>query len=271
MKISIIIPNFNGEKNLKENLPRVMNVTEHCQYETEVIVVDDASSDDSVATINNLQLTVNRKIKIVRNRTNLGFGRSCNLGVKEAKGDIVVLLNNDVNPKENFLHPLIEHFHDARVFAVGCLEKNVNEKNEVIDEHGAGELFFKNGIFQHRKGDLNSRRTDWVCGGSGAFRRTMFLELGGFDTRFYPFYWEDVDLSYRAKKLGYKLIFEKNAVVYHKHFAGAIAKKYSAAEIEKISFNNQIKFTEKHLSGIKQRFDFYFLLLKHFLRLRKIV
>ncbi len=243
MKISIIIPNFNGATNLKNNLPHVLKAVAMSRYVTEVIVVDDASTDNSLS-----QLKLYLALRVIENKKNQGFAAACNIGVKEATGDVVVLLNSDVYPAENFLDFLIFHFEkDERVFAVGCLEKVLNYNNQIVEERGVGKLYFNNGIFQHRAGDINSGVTDWVCGGSGAFRKRVFLALGGFDLRFAPFYWEDIDLSYRGKLAGYKLLFEKNSVVYHKHTEGSIAKHHGENEIKKISFRNQIKFTEKHL------------------------
>lgn len=245
--LSIIIPNYNGEENLKKNLPKViLAANKFSDLNSEIIVVDDASTDGSQDVV----LNFSNKITLIQNNKNLGFAESCNVGVKKAKGKIIVLLNSDVYPDENFLEFLVPHFQDEKVFAVGCLEKNLDENGKIISEHGVGKLFFKNGIYQHKAGDLNSKETDWVCGGSGAFRKDLFLKLNGFDLRFKPFYWEDIDLSFRAKKMGYKLLFEKNAVVYHQHIRGSITVHFSKEEIEKISFKNQIKFTMKHINSL---------------------
>ncbi len=263
MQVSIVIPNYNGLENLKRNLPKVIEATEGFSEETEIVVVDDASNDKSVDFLQSEQL---KRLTVIPNKKNVGFAEGCNVGVKNAKGEIVVLLNSDVYPEINFLKYLMPHFQDEKVFAVSCLEKTLNEEDEIIGERGAGKIFFKDGLYQHSAGDLNSRETDWVCGGSGAFRRSIFLKLGGFDKNFAPFYWEDVDLSYRAKKAGYKLLFEKRSIVYHKHTEGAIKKKYSKQQIEKISFANQLKFTRKHVNSVSQFADFTIFLLKFYLK-----
>jgi GT2 family glycosyltransferase len=262
MKISIIIPNFNGEENLKNNLPRVIKAAAHGSHETEIIVVDDTSTDKSREILKSFP-----RVITLENEQNQGFAATCNAGVKKSTGEIIILLNSDVYPAEDFINPLVSHFeHDDRVFAVGCLEKVLDINNQVVEERGVGVLFFKGGIFQHRAGDLNSGKTDWVCGGSGAFRKDIFLALHGFSTEYKPFYWEDIDLSFRAKKAGYKLLFERNAVVYHKHVFGSIAQKYTLSEVERISFKNQIKFTKKHASSLRQKISYFFFLAKQFLR-----
>jgi O-antigen biosynthesis protein len=260
--ISIVIPNYNGEDNLKRNLPKIEEAIRNYQGDSEILIVDDASTDESLVFIKLFCQNKNNSSRFILNSKNLGFGETCNVGVKNAQGEIVVLLNSDVYPEKNFLKFLVPHFADDKIFGVGCFEKTMNEKNEVISERGAGKIFFKDGIFQHSAGDLNSNITDWVCGGSGAFRKDLYLKLGGFDKRFYPFYWEDVDLSYCATQEGYKLIFENRSIVFHQHIKGSIATKYSKNEIEKISFSNQIKFTKKHLNSFNRFFSFHFFLIK---------
>jgi GT2 family glycosyltransferase len=264
--ISIIIPNYNGLENLRKNLPKVFEALKNFSEDGELLIVDDASVDSSVEYLKVFCEARNQNCRLIVNEKNLGFGESCNLGVQNAKGEIVVLLNSDVWPEKDFLKYLIPHFDDKQVFAVGCLEKTLDLAGQIADERGAGILYFKNGIYQHMKGDIESEKTDWVCGGSGAFRKELFLKFKGFDKLFYPFYWEDIDLSYRAKKAGYELIFEKKSVVYHQHLVGSIAKEYSEAAIEKISFNNQLKFTRKHIRSIDQIFNFIIFTFKILLK-----
>ena len=95
--VSLIIPNYNGRQLLAENLPQVMAAARGA----EVIVVDDASTDDSVAWLKQRYPLV-RLVSLKQNRR---FARACNAGVKAARGEIVVLLNNDVSPQVDFLTP----------------------------------------------------------------------------------------------------------------------------------------------------------------------
>ena len=118
MKISIIIPNYNGNDLFKKNLPTVLKV----KGMEEIIVVDDGSTDESVNYIKdqirqlaekfksfNSMQGKNAKLKIIENEKNLGFSSAVNRGVKEAKGEIIVLLNTDVSPEPDFLKPLLTH------------------------------------------------------------------------------------------------------------------------------------------------------------------
>mgnify|MGYP001581595392 CR=1 FL=1 len=101
----------------------------------------------------------------------------------------------------------------------------------------------------HRRGEIDKTDTDWGSCGSGAFRKSLWNELNGLDEIYNPFYWEDIDLSYRAKKRGYKIFFEPKSVVIHKHEEGAIKQKYSAEQIETISYRNQFLFAWKNMNS----------------------
>jgi len=106
MRISVLIPNYNGRHLLEKNLPVILKACERWKKgEWEVIIVDDASTDDSVDFLKKNY----PQVKIVRHAKNQRFAAACNSGVRAAKGDIVVLLNNDVAPEVNFLEPLIAY------------------------------------------------------------------------------------------------------------------------------------------------------------------
>ena len=241
MGISIIIPNYNGVQLLKKNLPKVLAA----KGDAEIIVVDDASSDRSIATIQQLN---NSTIKIIKNEKNLGFSSTVNRGVREAKGDIVVLLNTDVAPEKNFLTPLMKHFEDPLVFAVGCMDKSIEGAKTILRGRGVGR--WERGFLMHARGEVDKINTLWVSGGSGAFRKSIWEKLSGFDELYNPFYWEDIDLSYRALKAGYKILFEPKSVVVHEHEEGAIKKTYSKLQIKTIAYRNQFIFVWKNATDL---------------------
>lgn len=233
MKFTIIIPNWNGKKLLEKNLPAVL-----AAKPDEVIIVDDASSDDSVSFLKEKY----PEIKIVQNKKNLGFAKSCNLGVEKAQGDIVVLLNNDVVPESDFLTKTEGDFDDPEVFAVSFNEP----------QWSWAKIYWKNGFFEHESGFKTDKThfSGWASGGSSAFRKSTWNELGGFDDLYAPFYWEDIDLSYRAWKRGYKVLWEPKAVVHHKH-EGTIGKHFNKDYIDFISSRNQLIFVWKNISDNK--------------------
>ena len=246
MTISIIIPNYNGEKLLPKNLPAVFSAAkyyeEKTKNKTEVIIVDDYSEDSSIKVLEKLHFP----IKLIKNKENLGFSSSIHIGTKAAVGSILVLLNSDVAPQEDFLLPLIEHFENEMIFGVGCMDKSIEGEKVILRGRGVGS--WKRGFLAHARGEVDKVNTLWVNGGSGAFRKSIWETLGGFDQIYNPFYWEDIDLSYRAQKAGYSCLFESGSVVIHRHEEGAIVKKYSSWQIKTIAYRNQCIFVWKNIT-----------------------
>lgn len=238
LSVSIVIPNRNGAKLLEKYLPGVIQAAKG----TEIIVVDDGSSDNSVVLLREKF----SEVLIVGKRKHEGFASTANAGAVAAHGDIVVLLNSDVEPEANFLEALVPHFKDGSVFAVGCLEKSHEDGHVVV--RGRGEASWIRGFYIHKRGEVDKATTAWVSGGSAAFRKTTWVRLGGMDTLYNPFYWEDIDLSYRALKAGYRIVFEKRSIVHHYHESGIIKQEYSPQYVKLVAYRNQFIFVWKNLS-----------------------
>lgn len=236
--VSIIIPNWNGADLLKQHLPKVLEASRGA----EVIVVDDTSNDDSVSFVRRHY----PNIVVIEKSKHEGFASTANAGVKRAHGQIVVLLNTDVEPSKNFLSALLPHFQDETIFAVGCLDRSIEGDGVVL--RGRGTAIWMKGLFIHSRGEVNKPDTAWVSLGSGAFRKSIWEKLNGLDPLYNPFYWEDIDISYRARKAGYRLLFEPKSVVAHFHQKGMILKTYSSKKIRTIAYRNQYIFIWKNLS-----------------------
>lgn len=243
MKVSIIIPNYNGGELLKKNLPKVLAFAGNA----EIIVVDDSSLDNSIEILKEFP------VRVIRNEKNLGFALTVNKGVREASGEIVILLNTDVAPEKDFLKPLVVHFNDPEIFAVGCMDKSIEGSKTVLRGRGLGK--WERGFLVHRRGEVDKTNTLWVNGGSGSFRKTIWEKLGGFNELYSPFYWEDIDLSYRALKSGYKILFEPKSIVTHDHEKGAIQTSYSPFQIKIIAYKNQIIFAWINMTDVSLYFQ----------------
>jgi O-antigen biosynthesis protein len=210
----------------------------------EIIVADDMSTDGSV---DYLQKNFPSVI-VVKRHKHEGFAANINAGVACATGDIVILLNTDVEPELDFLAPLLAHFVDPDVFAVGCLEKSAEAGKTIL--RGRGIARWEKGYYIHSRGEVDRISTAWVSGGSGAFRRFMWNRLGGMDTLYNPFYWEDIDLSYRARKAGWKTLFEPKSVVRHDHEEGKIKREFTPADVKRIAYRNQYIFIWKNVTDV---------------------
>jgi len=155
-----------------------------------------------------------------------------NRGVLAAQYNIVFLLNTDVEVKEGCFNFLLPHFKDRSVFAVGA---------NADWTLGIGR--FINGyldISSPKKIKKNTKEAQisfWVSGGHAAFDRRKWIELGGIDALYAPFYFEETDLCYRAWKRGYKILWEPKARVLHKHEESVIRKHFSQKYISFIEIN----------------------------------
>lgn len=254
-KVSIIIPNFNGREILEENLPVVLKNCPDC----EVIVIDDGSTDDSVAFLKTF-----KGIKLVIQNHNQGFCATVNNGVKNAGGDLVLLLNSDVSPRPGFLPPLLKHFkNNPLLFAVGA--QDCSHENNTVIAKGRGGGAVTKGFFLHYALKITPGETLWVSGGSGLYDRKKFQSLGGLDKIYAPFYWEDIDLSYRARKAGYFCLFEPDSKVDHYHDQGAIKQTKKESYIKTISYKNQFLFFWKNISDPLYNIQHLLFLPYHFL------
>lgn len=206
-KVSVIVTNWNGLPLLKKNFLKVIETSPEA---IEIIFTDDASKDDSVAYIKELQKS-HPQIKIIAHKKNQGFGKNSNFAVKSAIGDYVVLLNNDILPHLGYISQALAVFHQKdNVFGVGFAE---------LDHENWAHLMWKEGYIQHQPGlDVTKLHiSGWVSGGSSVINKESFLRLGGFDEAYAPFYSEDLDLGFRAWKSGYNLYWQPTSVVEHKH------------------------------------------------------
>ena len=237
--ISIVILNWNGLDFLKTCFPSVVKAVDFHGNGCEIIVVDNASFDESV---NYLKVNF-PKTRLIASKENLGFATAMNIGVKQASGDIVIGLNNDVMVEGDFIAPLVSHFNgNGSIFAVAA--KMLLWDRKTLN-FGRTVGRFKFGIF-HRTFKEPSLPTNtlYACGGALAVDKDKFLKLGGFDEDMIV-YWEDLDLCYRAWKQGYKTIYEPRSVVYHK-FHGSYAKRFGQKGINLISGENYFLFALKN-------------------------
>ena len=235
--VSVVIPNYNGENLLPDCLPYVIKAKDNpANRIREIIVVDDDSQDKSIEVLKRFP-----GVKVIKHRINRGFSSSVNTGARSSKGKIIVLLNTDVKPSYDFLMSVLPHFSSPNVFAVSLHEEG----------YGWANGRFKDGFIVHSPGkqDEEVQETFWVNGGSGVFRRDYWMDLNGMDERiFSPFYWEDLDLSYRAQKRGFTLLWDPKSMVTHKHEStlSRLPNRY----VVRIQERNQLLFIWKNLTSV---------------------
>jgi GT2 family glycosyltransferase/glycosyltransferase involved in cell wall biosynthesis len=241
---SVVIPNWNGKDLLEKYLPSVLAAMSG-HPDNEIIVVDNGSTDGSAEFVR----AAFPSVKVLALPENLGFGGGSNAGFREARNDIVVLLNSDMRVEAGFLAPLVEGFRDPDVFAVSC-QIFFSDPAKLREETGLTQGWWQDGGLRVRHRDDPAVRDLYPCfyggGGSCAFDRHKFLELGGFDRLLEPFYLEDTDLGYMAWKRGWKVLYQPRSVVFHEH-RGTIGKKFSPEYIQAVLKKNFLLFCWKNI------------------------
>lgn len=241
---SIVIPNWNGRDLLEKYLPSVIAAVESSPG-SEIIVVDNGSADDSAGFVRKHF----PRVRLIALDRNLGFGGGSNSGFQAARNDIVVLLNSDMRVDRDFLQPLLDGFTDEKIFSVAC-QIFFTDPAKLREETGLTEVWWQQGGLRVRHHTDPSIRDLYPCayggGGSSAFDRRKFLEVGGFDPLLAPFYMEDTDLGYLAWKRGWKVMYQPASIVYHEH-RGTIGRRFSNAYIQSVLKKNFLLFTWKNI------------------------
>ncbi|NTU72669.1 glycosyltransferase family 2 protein [Candidatus Roizmanbacteria bacterium] len=235
MNISVVIPVYKNTeelvKNLKHNLPFLK--------ETEVIVVNDFP-DVSIQK----DLVDFPQIILIENKMNLGFAGAVNTGVAEATHPYVMLLNSDVRLRDSSYVKSISHFkEDSSLFAVSFAQ--IEKDGNIV---GRNTLFWNRGFLSHAAVPATSSgTTGWAEGGSCMIDKNKFEILHGFDTLYAPFYWEDVDLSYRAWKSRFRVYFDHTIKVEH-HHESTISKYFDKQRVTATAYRNQFLFIWKNIN-----------------------
>ena len=240
---SIITVSWNGKHFLEQLLPSVRAELDLCRGDHEMIVVDNGSTDGTVAWLR----TQHPWVKVVELPENRYFVRGNQAGVAAATRDVLVFLNNDMIVKPGFLKPLLEGLRDPDVFATTS-EVFFRDTTKRRQETGRTRGTIENGWLKlaHAEPSDDERELDyvptlWAGGGSCAVDRRMFHELGGFDTLYDPFYMEDMGLSYQAWKRGYRVLFTSKSAVVHEH-RGTSRKAFGDRYVDNTIRRNQHLF-----------------------------
>ncbi len=241
---TVVIPNWNGRDLLEKYLPSIVEALAG-NPANEIIVVDNGSEDGSADFLRRAFPGV----KVLPLPHNLGFGGGSNAGFRAASNDIVVLLNSDMRVAPDFLAPLLKGFADPEVFAVSC-QIFFSDPDKVREETGLTQAWWQDGGLRVRHRLDEAVQDLFPCfyggGGSCAFDRRKFLELGGFDPLLEPFYLEDTDLGFMAWKRGWKVLYQPRSVVFHEH-RGTIGRKFSPGFIQSVLKKNFVLFCWKNI------------------------
>ncbi len=248
-KVAIVILNWNGEKLFPDFLP---SVVENSKGENiEIIVADNGSTDQSISYLQENFPS----IKIIDLKENYGFAEGYNQTLKQVEADYFVLLNSDVKVSKNWIEPCIKQFEtDEKIAAIQpkILSYNNPDSFEYAGAAGGfidryGYPFCRGRILNHLEKDENqynqSTQIFWATGAAMFMRAEAFKNAGGLDGDFWA-HMEEIDLCWRLKSQGYKIIYEPQSVVYH---LGGGTLSYDSPQKVYLNFRNNLWMLFKNL------------------------
>lgn len=245
--ISIVVPVYNQIATTLECLRSV--VGSGCRFaEFELVIVDDASTDPQAERLRALP-----GITYHRNRENVGFVGSCNVGARLARGRYLVFLNSDTLVTPGWLEQLISRLEEPGVGLVGaCLrypDGRLQEAGGMVFDDASAWNYGRNGHPDDPR--YCTRRDSHYCSGAAlALARERFLELGGFDPRYAPGYYEDTDLAMRVRAEGERVVYEPRSIVVH--LEGASAGTDTSAGMKAAQVVNRERFQQQWQETLAQ-------------------
>ncbi len=248
--ISVIIPNYNGSDLLKRYLPSAIDACERYPGTTELIVVDDASTDDSLTVLKEFV-----QVRTIPRRSNGGFSAACNSGIEAARCGILCLLNSDVRVQADFLEPAVKHFEHPDTFAVtpqGRTASGAPLDACMMMRWQRGSMRHSVVYFDSQLRALKVKRPYWSYRVQGAYffvDAAKLRALSGFNEIYSPYFWEETDLSYRALKRGWNIYYEPLCIAYHEQ-GTTIRRSASRLKAKAIRKRNRIFF---HIINIHDR------------------
>jgi GT2 family glycosyltransferase len=215
--VSVIVVNYNGRGIIGACLE---SITKQSYKECEIIIVDNSSCDGSLNEIKGFieENSSGRQMKVISNKSNIGFAGGNIEGLKHSRGEYVALLNPDAIADPKWLEELVRAL-DLHSEVGICASKIISHGSNVIDSAGDGYAYSLKG-FKRGEGENAERfdRSGYVfgaCAGAALYRKRMIDEIGFLDKDFFLIH-EDTDLNYRAQLAGWKVLYVPSAIVYHK-------------------------------------------------------
>lgn len=253
MKISVIIPTLNRTSYLKMCLKSLLDQTRQAD---EIIVVVCNDDNDTVSYLDQLRIENKyRNIRIVIQKKN-GFFDALNLGLRESSGELICFIDDDGCADRNWIEKMYAYYQDSSIGGVGgpCIPMYGGKPQ--IKKTKIGNIIIFPGIPVENHIFLTERVTeaDHLRGCNMSFRRDVLEKNGGFDSNLkgdgFRF---EMDVSFRAKRMGYRIIYDPKIIVHHYEAPRDNANRYSSETIYNNSFNNTYVFL-KHYSFIRKLF-----------------
>lgn len=257
MKVSVVTPNYNGEKFLKAFFESLDNDSE---FIGEVIIIDNGSSDNSKAYINTHTFTF--PVRLIENSQNLGFAPAVNQGISNAKYEYIFSLNNDTALKKGSIKHMIDLISSKPdIFSVQAKMLQFNNRDlidDVGDEYNLLAWTKKTGENHNSNEYVQVKEIFSSCAGAAMYKKSLLEEVGMFDDNFFA-YMEDVDLAIRSRINGYRNLLCPQAIVYHVGSATS-GSRYNEFKV-RLAARNNVWVVYKNIPIVFKITNFIFLFL----------
>ncbi len=241
--LSVVIPTYGEFEKLAKCLSSLEAELKTATFSWEIIVTDDATPGDFPENLKS-QFP---KINWLSHSERLGFSGNIERGIQKSVGEILFLLNSDMYLEKGFFGTFLNHFQSKDLFALTPMIKEPNDSNGSLKKLKIS--FQKAQVQFFNLSDPQSNQPAYIPyanGGGSFFRSQTYHDLGGFDSVFNPYYWEDTDLGYRAWKMGWKIIYDPNIGLKHDHQASIGNEKKQ--KVQRTKARNQSLFIWRNLT-----------------------
>jgi len=255
--LSIIVVSYNTEKITIDCLKSIIKSLNNSFLKYEILVIDNGSKDKSISAIKKLKSEIknyNLKINLIENKTNIGFGPANNKAAKIANSDYLLFLNSDIIVLKSSIEKL-HKFYKQNEKLFNFLGGKLFNKDK-SSQSSCGPMYTLPMVFVHLflRGDYwgltryspnKLKEVDWISGACILTKKEYFKKLGGFDEKIFM-YMEEIDLFYRAKKLGYKVFFYPEAKFIHLGSQSSAGRTFPIIQV----YQGLIYFYKKHFSKL---------------------
>lgn len=255
--LGIVIVNWNGGQYIVNCINSILRSNQKCFILEKIVVVDNGSTDNSLES-----LYLFKGLTVVENKANYGFGRACNIGAKLINSPLILFLNPDIVLLPDTLDKSVAFYIENKDrLNFGILSVQLHDENMQIDKScsrfpsvyriladssGISKIFKRAGMkmrdFDHKKNMI----VEQVIGAYFLLERKLFIELYGFDERFFV-YFEEVDFSYRAKQIGINSFYYVGTSAMH--IGGGCSRNVKARRLCYL-LTSKIAYAKKHFSRV---------------------
>lgn len=245
--ITVALPNYNGAELLRNNIPILFRALKKAELSAEVLVIDDASADDSSAVVASLTAEY-PQLRFLAQPVNKGFAETCNKGIEAARAPLLCLVNTDVQFDEAYfvyaVQPILAGEADVTKGVIHNYSTDPAQPHYIDTQT---RVSLRRGMARAEPQEKKHRGASVLIAKLGCCfvaRTDVLRQIGGFDARYSPYYWEDVELGWQVLKRGFRLVYVEQAKIFHQENStiGKLSPERKK-QVSRVRARNRLLFT----------------------------